>query len=557
MEKYSNLQQNEAEELIAALQAELDKKERTLNLIGAVDRIRDQIKEPLAMLNSIVELIANEFDTDLCLLSLFDEESEQLELRVIHKRAREYPQELDRLIDRDVLNEAVQLKSVAKWENPKLMASLELRNQFEIVVMPIAINEHQPLGLMLMACRNEGFSNEDIECLQVIEDHIDSAVIQGNNYYELEHRHSQLALIYRVDQIRDQHLPLEKMLNLALTEVVSAIPSEMGFVMIYSQNEKTLSMRATTGEDLFRIQAVGDIVNELVELSLKDGRLVFQNRFDDPAIRSFMCVPLILKEKVIGVIGVINRYSTSGYNIKDRQLLNAIGSQIDTAIYETMEKRHLRQVLGRAVGPRIMEMILDSEEDVLKTEKMYLTVLYADIRGSTAMAEKTEPELLVDFMNDYLHNMNEVVLAFDGTLDKFVGDEVMALFGAPFHLHDHALRAVRVGVEMQRVHSSIMRKWIARGIDAQPIGIGIATGELIVGEMGSKNRTDYTVMGNAANLGARICAHAKGGEVLICPETYGLVSGDALATPMDPVKFKGVHVPTTVYSVKELYARTR
>ena len=218
-----------------------------------------------------------------------------------------------------------------------------------------------------------------------------------------------------------------------------------------------------------------------------------------------------------------------------------------------LEKRHLRAVLDRAVGPRIMKRILEAGSNVLKTEVMYLTVLYADIRNSTELAEITEPETLVEFINEYLHSMNEVVIAYEGTLDKFVGDEVMALFGAPFPQPDHAQRAVRVALEMQRVHREIMARWLARGVETRPIGIGIATGELIVGEMGSMRRTDYTVMGRAANLGARICSMAEADQVLVCPETYGLVEKDVTATPLPPKRFKGVKEETIVYQVSGMH----
>ena len=108
------------------------------------------------------------------------------------------------------------------------------------------------------------------------------------------------------------------------------------------------------------------------------------------------------------------------------------------------------------------------------------------------------------FLNDYLGDVAETILSHQGTLDKFTGDEVMALFGAPLPLADHALRAVVVGLEMQRVQGGLMRKWTRRGMDAPPLGVGIATGEMIVGELGSGRRADYTVLGAAANLGARI-----------------------------------------------------
>jgi len=181
-----------------------------------------------------------------------------------------------------------------------------------------------------------------------------------------------------------------------------------------------------------------------------------------------------------------------------------------------------------------------------------LTVLYADVRGSTSLAEQADPELLVGFINDYLGRMTEVILSREGTLDKFVGDEVIALFSAPFPQPDHALRAVRVALEMQAAHQGVMETWGARGIEPAPIGIGIATGEMTVGEMGCAKRTDYTVIGQAANLGARLCGVAGGGEVLVSQTTYDLVNDQVAAVPVTGLQLKGMGRDTTAYRVTHL-----
>jgi adenylate cyclase len=263
-----------------------------------------------------------------------------------------------------------------------------------------------------------------------------------------------------------------------------------------------------------------------------------------------MCVPLILDEEILGVFGCANRIGMRSFTEEDRRLLNAIASQMDTAIFENLEQRRLRQVLGRSVDRRVMERLLSTGEvGFLRGERIVASVLYCDIRGSTSLAERTEPELLVGFINDYLGAMVDVILRNEGTVDKFVGDEVMALFGAPFPQPDHALRAVRAALEMQAAYQGVMDRWGARGVDRSPIGIGIATGELIAGEMGSEQRTNYTVIGRAANLGARICAVAEGGQVLVSQATYDLVRDQVEAAPIPGLEMKGLAGPVTVYDV--------
>ena len=263
---------------------------------------------------------------------------------------------------------------------------------------------------------------------------------------------------------------------------------------------------------------------------------------------------MILQDDILGVFGVVNRYGSHAFDDMDRGLLIAIASQIDTAIFEGLEKVKLRQVLGRSVDPSVMERLLQNPDPaaLLKGERTMISVLYADVRGSTALAEHTPPDLLVGFINAYLGRMAEVILANEGTLDKFVGDEVMAFFGAPHPHPDHALRAVKVGLQMQEAHQAVMAEWEPQGVTPSPIGVGIATGELIVGEMGSAQRTNYTVIGNAANLGARICGIAKAGQVVISQTTYDLVKDQVQAEPITGLQLKGVSGDVTVYHVRQL-----
>ena len=226
---------------------------------------------------------------------------------------------------------------------------------------------------------------------------------------------------------------------------------------------------------------------------------------------------------------------------------------MDTAIFESLEQQRLRRVLGRSVDPRVMERLLSEPNlEILHGERTTLSVLFADLRGSTQLAQKLKPDILVSFINDYLERMARTLYAHDGTLDKFVGDEVMALFGAPLPQPDHALRAVRVGLAMVDEHEKLMAEWRERGIEPAAVGIGIATGEVTVGEFGSEQRTDYTIIGHAANLGSRICGRAKAGEVLISQETYDLVKDSVEVEPMEAIQLKGVFNEVMIYSVKKI-----
>jgi class 3 adenylate cyclase len=528
----------------------LDLKTKELDLIQAIDQIRDAAVEPSAMLVAIVNALADHLQADLCLLCLLDRETGGLELKAVNEH-RTYPYHFDSVTIRELAKKALQADRVTTWRGTEVSSALGLPralDSLQLLSIPISLREEQ-LGVVLLARTQMPFDSSDVELLKAAETQIDSAVIQGYAYYELEQRNRELETIYRVDQIRDENLPFDDMLNAVLQELSEAIHAEMGFVMLYNPLGQKLEMRAVTHDDLFRVSPYYKVVDRVANEALEQAGLVCHNDLGD-FIRSVMCIPLILKDEIIGVLGVVNRYGPRGFSSRDRRLLSAIGSQMDTAIFESLERRRLRRVLGRSVDPQVMEQLLKNPDvEFLKGERAVLTVLYADMRGSTSLAEHTQPELLVGFVNDFLGRMTDIILHNEATLDKFVGDEVMALFGAPVPHADHALRAVRVGLEMQAAHRVVMDKWRKRGVDATPIGVGIATGELIVGEMGCPQRTDYTVIGQAANLGSRICAVAEAGQVLISQETYALVKDDVEVMPISGLRFKGVESAITVYRV--------
>ena len=544
------------EETCQVLRVRLNLKQREIDLIQAIDHIRDTVTEPASMLSAIATTLNDHFQANLCLLCLLNRETGALELKAVNDRGEPFGR-LEPIITHELAQRVVEANDVVVWDGEKVLPESILAqlpnddHNLQLAAVPIIMGKER-LGALLLARSNPPFGPDDVTLLKTAETQIDSAVIQGYAHYDLQQRNKELETIYRIDRIRDQHLPFNEMLNGVLQELRAVIQAEVGFVMLYDKIGKRLELQSTTHDDLFRVSPYYKVVNQAANEALQQAQVICRNDLGD-VLRSVLCIPLILNDEIIGVLGVINHYGPRGFRSDEQRLLNAIGSQMDTAIFESMERRRLRRVLGRSVDPRVMERLLDNPDvDFLKGERATISVLYADIRGSTTLAEHTEPELLVDFINDYLGRMTDVILAHEGTLDKFVGDEVMALFSAPFPQADHALRAVRVGLAMQTAHQEILQTWQTRGLNDAPIGVGIATGELTVGEMGCARRTDYTVIGQAANLGSRICGVAKAGQVLISQATYDLIANQVQAAPVTGLQLKGVGHAVTAYHITRI-----
>jgi adenylate cyclase len=319
------------------------------------------------------------------------------------------------------------------------------------------------------------------------------------------------------------------------------VASEIGFLMLFTETEeRALELKATTVEGVLTTPAFHEAIHTYSRRALDEAQPVFSNKPEGP-VHSIIAIPLILKETIIGVFGALNSRSPYGFSAEDRRVLQAITSQVDTAVFERLEQRRIRRALSRSVDPKVMEHLLKHASDtMLAGERVVLTSLFADLRGSTAWGERTDPEQLVSTLNRFLGAMTEVIFKYEGTLDKFVGDEVIALFGCPMPMDDHALRATRCAQEMQAVHARLQAELEAQGIELPPVGIGISTGEVIAGEIGSPVRTDFTGLGRVMNLGARLCSVAGPEEIVISSATHEATRDQIAAKEVDAVGLKGL-----------------
>jgi class 3 adenylate cyclase len=528
---------------IEALKRKLAQKEKELEIILTIDRVCDGTTDMQELLSSVVEIVTSCLEADLCLMSLVGEESGELELKMVDDRRGIFGQ-----LSRDALRKAAE-QSIAIEQVSILDDTFGLHQQGvdHLLAAPLVMGEER-LGSLLLLNRRRAFDQDDIDLLEAVVSQTDSAVVHARTHHQLQQRNKELETIYKIDRIRDSGLEFQPMLNAVLNELCRAITAEVGFIMLFDETGQQLELKASTESDIFAIAEHYRLVQEMANEALWKARLI--NRRDlDSRIHSIICIPLILRETIIGIFGAINGPKLIAFNNEDELLLTAIASQMDTAIFESLEKRKLRSAFERSVGPKIMEAVLASGKDFLKGERSQVTVLFSDMRGFTSVAERTEAESLVTVMNEHLEAMTSIIMEHEGTLDKFVGDEVMALFGAPLPLEDHALRAVRTALEMQRAHKELMTRWEATGQEAVPIGIGINSGDMIVGQIGSYKFTDYTVIGDNVNIGARLCGVAKGHQILISEATYQLVRHAVKVNKLASIQVKGRVQPVQTYEV--------
>lgn len=188
---------------------------------------------------------------------------------------------------------------------------------------------------------------------------------------------------------------------------------------------------------------------------------------------------------------------------------------------KTKQEEDLRNRLSRYVGSHLVEKLVSTKDSVLaETERREVTVLFADIRSFTTLAEQMPADAVVLLLNQFFSVMVEIVFKHNGLLDKFVGDQLIAVFGLVDATGNPADNAIRTAIEMQTATEEMMKQRGDAGLETFKIGIGINTGQAIIGNIGSSNRMDYTVIGDCVNVAARLERMAKGGEIIIGEKTY-------------------------------------
>jgi adenylate cyclase len=229
-----------------------------------------------------------------------------------------------------------------------------------------------------------------------------------------------------------------------------------------------------------------------------------------------------------------------------------IGSTSYVSVVEGREKRSIRSAFAQYVSPEVVaELVADPSRLRLGGEKRPITVMFSDLEGFTALAERTEPQRLVALLNRYLDAMTQVVFEEHGTVDKYIGDAVMAFWGAPVSVQDHALRACRAALRMQERLQALNEEWRREGWSELRMRIGVNSGQPIVGNIGGRGKFDYTALGDAVNLAARLEPACKGYGVviLISDETRAAAGRAIVARELEMLAVYGREEPVGIWEL--------
>ncbi len=287
------------------------------------------------------------------------------------------------------------------------------------------------------------------------------------------------------------------------------------------------------------------------DFAASGGKSVFLNR-----ISSAIVVPLLHSQEVIGALW-LDSETIASFGPKDLELITAVGNQVAMLISNTMlalkvEKEIMtRERFSRLLSPNVAEQVISGKLDIKKggIQVPIATVFNSDLRGFTRMSESTTAEKMVELLNEYFELMVETIFKYEGTLDKFMGDGIMAFWGAPAVHADDAVRCVQCAVEQMDVLEELNRHRAALGEVPLAMGIGIHTGPLVSGYVGSSKSLSYTVIGDTVNISARLCGIAAGGQILVSEYTASQLGNRFKLVPLPDATLKGKEKPLKIFDV--------
>lgn len=308
-------------------------------------------------------------------------------------------------------------------------------------------------------------------------------------------------VLHRIDTILDFHKPLKIAAGKILEVLMRETDAEKGAIAFQMPYEEELTVLASKGD-------------------IHKGALKQSSLSDQPGIRDGkLSYPIAIRSDFLGMIYL------EGKNLKqiDLRSIKAAELVLDGRFDHEKSSLDMEGVFSKYVDEKIIKKILSHpDKRHLTGEKHNCSILFADINGFTEFSKKVPAEEVIKLLNDFYSKMAAIALKHNGTVDKFIGDEIMTVFGSPIPLDDHASRAIRTAIEMREEMKSITKK---HNITKGGISAGIATGLIIAGDVGYEKMMDYTVVGTKVNLAARLTSAANDNEILVDEETKKHVTG--------------------------------
>lgn len=394
----------------------------------------------------------------------------------------------------------------------------------------------------------------------------------ANNPVQLAQDYERLRLSHELSREIALERDFQKLLDKILETIFRFVRADRGVILLKENGreelvpaaslrrdgtDKPIPVSSTMMEHVIKERKTVLTHDAAQDFAASKGKSMILNR-----ISSAIVAPLLHDDEILGVLW-LDSESLAQFQQKDLEIVTSIANQAAMFIEinilgKKVEQEAIhRERFSRLLSPNLAEKVFSGELEVRKGGQLVqaCTVFNSDIRGFTSMSEKATPEAIVEMLNEYFELMVETVFRFEGTLDKFMGDGIMALWGAPVVHEDDAIRSVECALEQRRVLEVYNRSRAQAGQEALDVGIGIHTGPLVAGYIGSSRALSYTVIGDTANTSARLCGIALAGQIVVSEVTLEALRGRFEYEELPPAVLKNKAKPFRCFNIRGSNAR--
>ena len=374
-------------------------------------------------------------------------------------------------------------------------------------------------------------------------------------------------LLYELARDLSSSLELNVVLRKVMDRVITLMKASRGFIVLVDPRDGTLSVQESSGEAdpektrqflgsrtvIEHVVTSGDAVVS-TDASLDD-RFKGQQSVIMQNLRSIIAVPLMTKGMVIGAVYVDSPFRAAIFEEKDKEFLQAIADLAAIAIDNARQYERsdfMRRLFEAHVNKQVTDYVLARSGRTIKFldgERRMVTMLNSDIAGFSALSQRMDPQELLRFLNEYFARMIHVVLTHGGNIDKFQGDGMLVVFGAPNPMEDHALQALKAAHEMIREIDRFNRDLIEANLPPISVGIGLDTGEVIAGHVGSRDRMEFTLIGVPVNNSAYL-SKVRPARVLMSEATRAFLPNDFSVADYAPMHLKGALRPQPIFELQ-------
>lgn len=385
----------------------------------------------------------------------------------------------------------------------------------------------------------------------------------------LARENARLKLIFEVSANLASSTNLSEVLGLVMEKVMELFRPDEAFLLLRDRSGELIPkiVRARDGQTKIEHVAIskaimGRVLQEEVAILSSDAQTDARFSKGDTSVfnsqvRSFMCAPLKAKSGVLGMLHLHSKRAVGAYTEEDLRLLTGVSNQAALAVenarlYATIQNQAKQRAnFERFLSPNVVEQIVDGSKKIeLGGKSQEVTVLFSDIRGYTTLSEKLTADQMIGLLNEYFQEMTAEIFRYEGSLDKFIGDALLAVFGSPFTGPDDPDRALQCALAMMEKLKKMNAEWEKRGHPVIQMGIGINTGVAALGMIGSEQRMEFTVIGDVVNTASRLCSGAAPGQILAAKQTLAKAQPSFRVKELEPLKLKGKEKPFEVVEVQ-------